>query len=275
MPTLPSRFSPQTIVAPLGKAPDGKWYPLGMTAPTYASQTLTLSGNAQNNETFVAGGKTYTWKDTLTGAENQVKVAATATLSRDNAVNAVNRGPGDGTAYSAATVANTQVSAAAGVGDTMVVTALDYGEVPNGYATTETMANASWGNTTLLGGRQGTVNVAATITATAESTAEATAAAPAYTEGQDAPLSQDLNGNLRTKNPSVTQATSVIVPASTPQVIPIGAKEWTVTVLTGTATVNGAAACPAGFSDGSTRTLLNTVTILTAAASTAYVRWAT
>lgn len=74
---------------------------------------------------------------------------------------------------------------------------------------------------------------------------------------------------------SVTQATSVIVAASTSQVIPIGAKEWTVTVLTGTATVNGAAACPAGFSDGSTKTLLNTVTVTCASASTAYVRWAT
>lgn len=74
---------------------------------------------------------------------------------------------------------------------------------------------------------------------------------------------------------AVTQAASVIVPQSTSQVIPIGAKEWTVSVLTGTATVNGAAGCPAGFSDGSDKTLLNTVTITTAASSTAYVRWAT
>lgn len=45
----------------------------------------------------------------------------------------------------------------------------------------------------------GNLQVDATITATAESTAEATAAAPTYTEGQDAPLSQDLKGNLRVK----------------------------------------------------------------------------
>lgn len=82
-------------------------------------------------------------------------------------------------------------------------------------------------------------------------------------------------GGIPVTPQSVTQQPSVIVPASTSQVIPIGAKEWTVSVLTGTATVNGAAGCPAGFSDGSTQTLLNTVTITTAATSTAYVRWAT
>lgn len=46
--------------------------------------------------------------------------------------------------------------------------------------------------------------VEATVTATAESTAEATAAAPSYVEGQDAPISQDLSGNLRTIQPGVT-----------------------------------------------------------------------
>lgn len=60
--------------------------------------------------------------------------------------------------------------------------------------------------------------VTASITATVESTAEATAAAPTYTEGQDAPLSQDLSGNLRTistpvKSSTMT-ATQVTVPAT-------------------------------------------------------------
>lgn len=89
------------------------------------------------------------------------------------------------------------------------------------------------------------------------------------------PASGGGGGGIPVTPQSVTQQPSVIVPASTSQVIPIGAKEWTVSVLTGTATVNGAAGCPAGFSDGSTQTLLNTVTITTAATSTAYVRWAT
>lgn len=42
-----------------------------------------------------------------------------------------------------------------------------------------------------------TIVIGGSIAVTSESTAEATAAAPAYTEGQDAPLSQDRTGRLR------------------------------------------------------------------------------
>lgn len=42
------------------------------------------------------------------------------------------------------------------------------------------------------------------VSATAEMAAEATAAAPAYIEGQNAPLSQDLKGNLRIKETGAT-----------------------------------------------------------------------
>lgn len=74
---------------------------------------------------------------------------------------------------------------------------------------------------------------------------------------------------------SVTPHASIVVPASTSQVIPTGAKGWTVTVLTGTATVNGAAAMPAGFSDSDPYTTLADITVTPDAASTAYVRWNT
>jgi hypothetical protein len=62
----------------------------------------------------------------------------------------------------------------------------------------------------------GKLEVDATITATAESTAEATAAAPTYTEGQDAPISQDLAGHLRTRPlaSGTMTATQVTVPAT-------------------------------------------------------------
>lgn len=67
----------------------------------------------------------------------------------------------------------------------------------------------------------------------------------------------------------------ILLGASATQIIPIGAKGWTVSVLTGTATVGSAAALPAGFSDNDPNTLTNTLTITTAAASSAYVRWNT
>ncbi len=58
-------------------------------------------------------------------------------------------------------------------------------------------------------------------------------------------------------------------------VIPVGAKEWTVSIWTGTATVNGAAGCPAGFSDGSTKINAATITIAFDTPGTGYVRYST
>lgn len=73
----------------------------------------------------------------------------------------------------------------------------------------------------------------------------------------------------------ITQAASIKVPASTTQAIPIGAREWTITILTGTATFNGAAGLPAGFSDSGEAALVAEISITTDATSTAYVRWGT
>lgn len=73
----------------------------------------------------------------------------------------------------------------------------------------------------------------------------------------------------------ITQHASIVVPASTTQSIPIGAREWTITILTGTATFNGAAGLPAGFSDSGEAALVAAISITTDATSTAYVRWGT
>lgn len=68
--------------------------------------------------------------------------------------------------------------------------------------------------------------------------------------------------------------TFVSLGASASQDIPIGAKGWTVTFLTGTGTVGGSAV-PAGFSDSDGNTLAAAITVTTDAASTAYIRWNT
>jgi hypothetical protein len=65
------------------------------------------------------------------------------------------------------------------------------------------------------------------------------------------------------------------VPQSTSQVIPAGAKGWTAVCLTGTVTFGGVAALPAGWSDSDQNTLAAAITLTTASASTAYVRWNT
>lgn len=62
--------------------------------------------------------------------------------------------------------------------------------------------------------------------------------------------------------------------ASDSRSIPVGAKGWTATILTGTGTIGGLAV-PAGFSDGDSNTLLAAINVTTDGGSSAYVRWNT
>lgn len=233
-----------------GKTTTGANEAIGCTTPTAATQTLTFSGNAVAGETFKIGVNTCVWTSTAADISGQtpyfVLIGADAAASIVNAAAAITGTASKGTLFSNNTNPNPVVTAVATSSTVLTVTATAPGADGNGIPLSETMTNAAWGAGTTVGG----------ISASLQVTGAGGGAIPVTPQ-------------------SVTQQPSVIVPASTSQVIPIGAKEWTVSVLTGTATVNGAAGCPAGFSDGSTQTLLNTVTITTAATSTAYVRWAT
>lgn len=118
-----------------------------------ATQTLTLSGNAVADETVVVGGKTYTWKAAPTTVANEVEVGASASVSIDNLIAAINLDPaGSGVVYGSLTTINANVSAAAGAGDTMVVTARVPGVAGNSITSTETMTNGAWGAGTLANG---------------------------------------------------------------------------------------------------------------------------
>ena len=135
--------------------------PSQLTA-TAATGTLTNTGNFANTETVTTGTKTYTFQTALTNVNGNVLIGATASDSLDNLIAAINLGAGSGTLYAAATTANSFVSAAAGAGDTMVVTAVTAGSSGNTIATTDTSANASWGGATLSGGAEDTTNYAPT-----------------------------------------------------------------------------------------------------------------
>lgn len=122
-----------------------------------ATGTLTLTGNALNNETVVIGSITYTWKTTLTVSAYEVLIGASASASLDNLIAAINRTGASGTAYSEATTRHPTASAAAGAGDTMVATALTAGTDGNSIITTDSMSNGSWGGPTLSNGTAFTV----------------------------------------------------------------------------------------------------------------------
>lgn len=135
---------------------------VAIAAAVAATGTLTLTGNASDTETVTIGTKTYTFQTVLTNVDGNVLIGASASDTLDNLIAAINLGAGAGTLYAAATTANGFVTAAAGAGDTMDVTAIKAGTYGNTYATTETLTNGSWGAATLTGGSGGDVKILTT-----------------------------------------------------------------------------------------------------------------
>lgn len=123
---------------------------------------LTLTDNALDTETVTIGAKVYTFQDTLTNVDGNVKIGATAAITLSNLVAAINLGTGAGTAYAAATTVHSTVTAVEGAGDTVVVTAKTAGTAGNSIASTETLTNGSFASATLLGGLAGTSPAAVT-----------------------------------------------------------------------------------------------------------------
>lgn len=76
-------------------------------------------------------------------------------------------------------------------------------------------------------------------------------------------------------SPTPVTVTSAAVGASGSGTIPTGSKEWSFTILTGTGTFNGVASLPAGFTATGIAPLVAGVNYATAAASSAYVQYAT
>lgn len=122
-----------------------------VTAGATASGTLTGTTIADTN-TVTIGSQVYTFQDTLTEADCNVKVGASDSDSLDNLIAAINGAAGSGTLYAAACTTHPDVTAAAGAGDTMDVTASAAGANGNAIATTATLTAGDWAAVTLTGG---------------------------------------------------------------------------------------------------------------------------
>lgn len=189
-----------------------------------ATGTLTNTANFANNDTVTTGTKTYTFQTALTNVNGNVLIGASASDSLDNLIAAINLGAGSGTVYAAATTANGFVSAVAGAGDTMDVTALVSGTAGNTIATTETSANASWGGATLSGGNNDTIGYAPTGWS-ASTTVRASSSASYNLHGFDATALQQRKRimnvgsfNIVIKHQSTTETTAtnrIICPGAT------------------------------------------------------------
>lgn len=122
-----------------------------------ASGVLTLTGNPTDGNSITIGEVTYTFRETLAEAYD-VKIGADASTTIDNLILAITAGAGAGTNYGTGTVAHPDVTATAGAGDTMNVTAKEIGVAGNSIATTELGAVASWASANLGGGADAVAN---------------------------------------------------------------------------------------------------------------------
>ena len=141
-------------------------------APTLAvaaTGTLTATGNPSATATITIGTTTYTIVAELTtpAVPFEVLKDATASDTLNNLKAAINAAAGAGTTYGTGTTAHPTVTAAAGEGDTVTITAKTKGVAGNAIATTDTEpgveTNIAFGETTLKTGVNGTVATKAKI----------------------------------------------------------------------------------------------------------------
>jgi flagellin len=150
------------------------------TASAVATTTLTVAGTGPADSDQVAiGGKTYTFKTTLTGAANEVAIGGTAAQAFLNLKAAVNAAPGGaGSAYGTGTVANVNVTATTATATTLVFNANVNGLGGNAITSTTTvagdeaftagtLAGGTAGSTVSVGGKTYTFVAALSTTATA------------------------------------------------------------------------------------------------------------
>lgn len=119
-------------------------------APAFASGTLSFNGNVVDTETVTIGVTVYRFVAALVQAYD-VLIGATASITINNLVAAINDSGGEGTVYGNGTSAHPDVTAASAPG-VMNVTAKVAGVAGNSIATTSTSATATWGAATLQGG---------------------------------------------------------------------------------------------------------------------------
>lgn len=130
-------------------------------AVTGAVGTGTLTSdttNVSNNDTVTVDGRVYTFKTTLTGAADEVKIGADAATSLDNLKAAINDSGTQGTNYGVGTTAHTTVTATTNTDTTQVIQSR-YKQKSNSITTTEASSHLSWGGATLASGLPAVVAV--------------------------------------------------------------------------------------------------------------------
>ncbi len=119
---------------------------------TFASITLTTTGQPLNGETITLDGKVYTFQTTLTNSNGNVLIGVNTETTYDNLIAAVNLAAGAGTLYAAATTLHPTISASEGTGTDVVFTAKTAGTSGNSLTVAEALSNATFPGGNLTGG---------------------------------------------------------------------------------------------------------------------------
>lgn len=157
-------YGPDTTEHPAVDAAAGSGDTMDVTA-----LVVGVSGNSIDTTTDLGNGSwgAAVLQGGVASVANEVLVEASASDVLDNLIAAINGTAGSsGTTYSSATVANTQVTAVAGDGDTMDVTARTAGTVGNAIATTTDASDGSWGAATLENGAASSTGASDTLEVT-------------------------------------------------------------------------------------------------------------
>ena len=124
-----------------------------------ATETFSIpNNNFVNNETITINSVVYTFKTTLTPANGEILIGATAAETRDNIVSAI-----EGTTAGADVTYGVGASSPHGTvtavadGADVDITAVDPGTGPNSFGTTDTITDAGliWGAASMSGGTNG------------------------------------------------------------------------------------------------------------------------
>lgn len=116
-----------------------------------ATGTLTATANPQDGARVTIGSTVYTFRDTLANAFD-VLIGATAEASLDNLIAAINLAAGAGSTYGTGTTVHPTVTAVAGAGDTVTITAKTVGVAGNAIATVDYSPGLAFGAGTLGSG---------------------------------------------------------------------------------------------------------------------------
>lgn len=124
------------------------------TNGTRASSVLTFTNNAANREVITIAGKAYQFDTTLTNIDGHVLIGTLGADSISNLFRAINAGTtGAGTAFAAATTANSNVYASEFNSNTLTVQADAAGSQGNAITVSRTWAtNTGWAGATLTSG---------------------------------------------------------------------------------------------------------------------------